>query len=610
MPPNVPIATYRLQLSAGFGFDAAAEVVPYLKALGVSHVYASPFLKARPGSEHGYDIVDHNALNPELGGEAAFARLSEALARVDLGLILDFVPNHVGIGGADNVWWLDVLEWGTASPHAVSFDIDWEAPSSRGRVLVPILGRPYGDALEAGEIVLKFAPGDGSFSAWYYQHRLPIRPDLYPQLIRTIVAATGAQQTAAGNRLLQLAEHPVRSREDAAALEQALAGSNAAEVIERGLEAYRPKAGDPARVRALHRLLERQHYRVAHWRVASSEINYRRFFDINDLAGLRVEDPGTFAAVHRLVSQLVAEGRLHGLRLDHIDGLADPVEYCRALRHLLTQARGTAEPAFYVIVEKILGEGELMPDLDGVAGTTGYEWLNVIARVLADARGLQMLEGYRRQVPGNAADFSEILLESKRAVLEILFASEFDMLVRLLARIAAGHWQSRDFTPTALEQALRLYLLHFPVYRTYVGREGASPVDRATIARALGPARASAAGSGPIFDFLQTALTLDLVAPKRSGYSRRRVREFATKVQQLTGPLMAKSLEDTACYRYLRLIALNEVGGDPPAPALSLADFHQRMTARANDAPYGMTATATHDTKRGEDARARLLALS
>ncbi|HEX9324209.1 MAG TPA: malto-oligosyltrehalose synthase [Xanthobacteraceae bacterium] len=612
MPPDVPIATYRLQLSAGFGFDAAADLVPYLAALGVSHLYASPFLKARPGSAHGYDIVDHNALNPEFGGEAAFARLSQALARADLGLILDFVPNHVGIGGADNAWWLDVLEWGDGSPHAGSFDIDWDAPSSRGRLLLPILGRPYGEALEAGEIVLKFAETDGTFSAWYDPHRLPIRPDVYPHLIRAVVAAAGAQHTTAGRRLLELARaHRARTREDAAALKGALASSKeAARLIASGLEAYRPKLGPRARVRALHRLLERQHYRVAHWRVAASEINYRRFFDINDLAGLRVENPGTFAAVHGLVSRLVGEGRLHGLRIDHIDGLADPIEYCRSLQHLIREARGAAEPPFYVIVEKILGEGEPMPELAGVAGTTGYEWLNAIARLLVDARGLEALERYRRQIPGNDADFSEILLQSKRAVLEALFAGDLDMLVRLLVRIAAGHWQSRDFTHAALGQALRLYLLHFPVYRTYVGAEGASPADRATIAQAISRARACRPGLQPILDFLQAALTLDLIAPKRAGYSRTRVREFATRVQQFTGPLMAKSLEDTACYRYLRLLACNEVGGDPAAPALGIAEFHRRMTARAGASAFGMTATATHDTKRGEDARARLLALS
>jgi (1->4)-alpha-D-glucan 1-alpha-D-glucosylmutase len=610
MPPDVPVATYRLQLSAGCGFDAAAELVPYLKALGISHLYASPFLKARPGSAHGYDIVDHNALNPELGGEAAFARLAEALAKANLGLILDFVPNHVGIGAANNIWWRDVLEWGIGSRHAASFDIDWDAPSNRGRVLLPILGRPYGEALEAGEIVLKFAAPEGTFSAWYYQHRLPIRPDLYPLLLRAIAGAAGAQQTVARNHLLQLAEHPVRSREDAAALKQALAGSKAAEVIERGLETYRPKSGDSERVRALHRLLERQHYRAAHWRIASSEINYRRFFDINDLAGLRVEDPDTFEAMHRLVSGLAAEGRLQGLRLDHIDGLADPVEYCRSLRRLITQARGTAEPPFYVVVEKILGEAEPMPRFPGVAGTTGYEWLNVIARLLVDGRGLETLEQYRRQVPGNDGDFAEILLRSKGVVLESMFGGEFETLVRLLARIAAGHWQSRDFTRGALEQTLRRYLLHFPVYRTYVGRAPASAADRATIAQAIEDARVHAPGSGATLDFLQAALTLDLIAPTRAGYSRTRVREFVRKVQQLTGPLMAKSLEDTACYRYLRLIALNEVGGDPAAPALEVGEFHRRMIARAREFPFGMTATATHDTKRGEDARARLMALS
>jgi (1->4)-alpha-D-glucan 1-alpha-D-glucosylmutase len=612
MPPGVPVATYRVQLSPRFGFDAAADLVPYLKALGISHFYASPFLKARPGSAHGYDVVDHNALDPQLGGEAAFAKLSQALAAADLGLILDFVPNHAGIGGADNPWWLDVLEWGIGSPHAASFDIDWHAPANPGRVLVPILGRPYGDALEAGEIAMKFDAADGSFSAWYYQHRLPIRPDLYPRLIRAIVAAAGAQQTEAGRRLLDLAaRHSARTREEAATLNRALASSNdVAQVIARGLETYRPKVGELARARALHRLLERQHYRVAYWRVAAREINYRRFFDINDLAGLRVEDAGTFAAVHRLVARLIGEGRLHGLRIDHIDGLADPIEYCRSLERLVGNARGADEPSFYVVVEKILGDGEVMPKLAGIAGTTGYEWLNLISRLLLDARGLATLERYRRQIPGNGADFSEILLQSKRTVLETLFAAELDTLVRLLTRIAGGHWQTRDFTPAALEQALRLYLLHFPFYRSYVGPDGASPADRAIIAQAVDAAKAQSAGSDRIFDFLRAALTLDLVAPQRAGFSRRRVREFARKVLQLTGPLMAKSLEDTACYRHLRLLALNEVGGDPAAPPVEIAEFHRRMTARANEMPLGMTATATHDTKRGEDARGRLLALS
>jgi (1->4)-alpha-D-glucan 1-alpha-D-glucosylmutase len=610
MPPAVPVATYRLQFSPTFGFDAAASVVPYLQALGISHLYASPFLKSRPGSTHGYDVIDHNALNPELGGEAAFARLSTALAEADIGLILDFVPNHVGVGGADNAWWLDVLEWGRRSLFAASFEIDWTAPSSRGRVLLPILERPYGEALEQGEIAIRFAANDGNFSAWYHRHRLPIRPELYPQVLRTIVAAADAQDGIAGRRLLELAARRTRSREDAAALKRALAQvEGGAPVIECGLVAYRPSTGARA-LRALHRLLERQHYRLAHWRVANREGNYRRFFDINDLAGLRIEHPDTFAAAHHLVKRLIAEGRLHGLRLDHIDGLREPMLYCRLLERLVTDARGTTEPPFYVIAEKILGEGESMPDFPGVAGTTGYEWLNLISRLLVDERGLATLERCRAQIAGEVAGFAEILARSKHTVLVSLFASELDRLARLLARIAAGHWQSRDYTVHDLKDALQRFVLHFPFYRTYVTAEGPSTLDRAAIDRAIADAIADGAGPAGILEFLRSVLTLDLIASKRSGYSQTRVQEFALQVQQLTAPVMAKAMEDTACYRYLRLLALNDVGGDPAATGLSIDEFHERMIARAQRSPHGMTATATHDTKRGEDARARVLALS
>src|SRR5690349_3204821 len=293
MPTDIPLATYRIQFTSAFGFDAAAKYVPYLKQLGISHLYASPFLKARPGSTHGYDIVDHGNLNPEFGGEEAFARLSHALAEADLGLILDFVPNHMGVGGSDNAWWLDVLEWGERSPHAASFDIDWETQPYRheGGVLLPILGRPYGEALEQGEIALKYEAGEGSFSAWYYEHRLPIRPDSYSHILRNVVAAAGASDTEAGRQLIELAgrhsgpREP--SREHAPAFKAAIAAvPGGADIIARGLAAYQPGSSDRAPLVTLHRLLERQHYRVAFWRVAGSEINYRRFFDVNDLAGI------------------------------------------------------------------------------------------------------------------------------------------------------------------------------------------------------------------------------------------------------------------------------------------------------------------------------------
>jgi (1->4)-alpha-D-glucan 1-alpha-D-glucosylmutase len=610
MPPETPVATYRLQLNARFGFDQAAAIVPYLKALGISHLYASPFMKARAGSTHGYDVVDHNALNPELGGEAAFHRLGDALAQANIGLILDFVPNHMGVHYADNAWWLDVLEWGPLSPHAASFDIDWTAHAfgRTGRLLLPILGQSYGEALEQGEIKLCYDAGEGSFSAWYCEHRLAIRPSQYAGILRTVVATAGAEACAVGRRLLALAaDFRAPTREEAQRLKAVLAGAEAAEVMERGLTAFRPP-GAPQAAR-LHRLLERQHFRLAHWRLAATELNYRRFFDVSSLAGLRVEDAATFAAIHGLLGRLIADGKLQGLRLDHVDGLYDPAQYFGRLQDLI-RARQPAGGRFYVIMEKILGEREPLPHFPGVAGTTGYEWLNAVSRLLLDGRGLAALERVWNDFGGDGRAFDQILLETKRHILENVLASEFATLARLIARIAAGRYRTRDYSPDRLRAALKLFVLHFPIYRTYVSCRGATSQDRAVIAEALTAARAKWVGpDAGIFDFLGDALTLDLTTRGRSCAGAARVRRFALKVQQLTGPMMAKSLEDTAFYRYQRLIALNEVGGNPAAGAIGVADFHALMQRRAAQAPHGLTATATHDTKRGEDARARLLCL-
>src|SRR5947207_2255793 len=320
MPPAIPIATYRLQLSADFDFDAAASVAPYLKALGITHLYASPFMRARKGSTHGYDVTDHARFNPELGGEAGFERLSAVLRQHDLGLILDFVPNHVGVHFADNPWWLDVLEWGPASPHAVSFDIDWEQLPyrARGGVLLPIIGSSYAQALENGEIELHYDASEGSFSAWYFEHRLPIAPERSGQILRMIVKEASAEESAPGKAMVALASRyqgPRRpNRKEAPGFTAELkAISEAADINARGLSAYRAGPDRAASTQALHHLLERQHYKLGHWRLASSDINYRRFFDINTLAGLRLEDAGTFEAVHRMVQSLIAEGNPHGL---------------------------------------------------------------------------------------------------------------------------------------------------------------------------------------------------------------------------------------------------------------------------------------------------------
>ncbi|MEA2941302.1 MAG: (1-_4)-alpha-D-glucan 1-alpha-D-glucosylmutase [Bradyrhizobium sp.] len=618
MPAAIPIATYRVQLTADFDFDAAAGIVPYLKSLGITHLYASPFMKARKGSTHGYDIVDHAQLNPELGGEAGFERLSQTLKQHDLGLILDFVPNHVGVHFADNPWWLDVLEWGPASPHAVSFDIDWDTLPyrARGGVLLPIIGSSYGEALEKGEIELRYDAGEGSFSAWYFEHRLPIAPQRYGEMLRTIVREAGGEREPAGKQLLDLASRhtgPRRpSRDDAPAFKAELKGiAGSTDIIVRGLNAYRAGPDRPAQTLALHHLLERQHYKLGQWRLASSEINYRRFFDVNSLAGLRVEDAGTFDAIHRLVKRLIADDRLQGLRLDHIDGLRDPAQYFQRLRRLIRDAQGNTSQSFYIVIEKILGEHEQLHRFAGVQGTTGYEWLNVISHVLLDGKGLEPLDEIWRQVSNMSPKLEPVLLQAKRRVLETLLTSEFTVLTRLLARIAGGHYSTRDFSADSLRQALELYVLHFPVYRTYLTPAGPSAYDRALISETIEKARANWFGADEgIFDFLRDTLTLDLIAPGRVPHSKPRVRRFALKLQQFTGPMMAKSLEDTAFYRYHRLLALNEVGGDPAAQALPVETFHAKMRTRAKEWPHGMTATATHDTKRGEDARARLLALA
>jgi (1->4)-alpha-D-glucan 1-alpha-D-glucosylmutase len=618
MPPAIPIATYRVQLTANFDFDAAAAMVPYLKSLGITHLYASPFMKSRKGSTHGYDVVDHTRINPELGGDAGFERLSNVLKQHDLGLILDFVPNHVGVHFADNPWWLDVLEWGPASPHAASFDIDWDILPYRTRpgVLLPIIGSSYGEALESSEIELRYDDGEGSFSAWYFEHRLPIAPERYSEILRNIVKEAAAEDSAAGKQILGLASryrglrHP--NRKEAPAFKAELKDiAGAAAIIARGLDAYRAGPDRAAPTLALHHLLERQHYKLGHWRLASSDINYRRFFDVNTLAGLRVEDAGTFDAVHRLVRRLIAEDNIQGLRLDHIDGLRDPAQYFQRLRRLIREAQGGNPRPVYMVVEKILGEHEALHAFSGVHGTTGYEWLNVITQVLIDGNGLDPLDEVWRQISNQSPKLEPVLLEAKRRVLDTLLTSEFTVLRRLLARIAGGHYSTRDYSADSLRQALELYVLHFPVYRTYLTSAVQTGHDHALISQTIEKARADwfAADEG-IFDFLRDTLTMDLIKPGRASHSAPRVRRFALKVQQFTGPMMAKSLEDTAFYRYHRLLALNEVGGDPAAKALSTDAFHAAMTVRAKEWPHGMMATATHDTKRGEDARARLMALA
>ena len=605
-PPDLPRATARLQLHKDFRFADATAAIPYLAGLGASHVYASPFLKARPGSTHGYDIVDHSQLNPEIGDEADFERFIAALHEHGMGLLLDFVPNHMGVGGADNPWSLDVLEWGVASPYARYFDIDWQPPDPdlAGKVLLPFLGDQYGKVLEAGELQLRFDRAEGSFSVWYHQHRLPIAPRDYPRILRHAQAPlddliAGFAEVRGARRV---PERRQAARAAAVRLKERLA--TLPEEQQKAIEAA--AAMD---VRGLHDLLERQSYRLAYWRVASQEINYRRFVDINDLAGLRIEEPKLFEDAHRFVLRLLSEGRLQGLRLDHIDGLFDPAGYCAQLQ----EAAAAAAPGrpFWLLVEKILAPHERLPSDWKVDGTTGYEAMNLLNGLFVEPGAREPLDAFYRRFVGVDADFPEIALQAKRQILRQNLASEVNVLAGLLHRIARQSWRTRDFTFADLRVALIEVVARFPVYRTYVGPRGAGVEDRRYIDWAATQARKAAAEPDqPIYEFLHAAMTTDLRRESRRGYQRADILSFAGKFQQVTGPAMAKSFEDTALYRYFRLISLNEVGGEPERFGASPAAFHHLNRERLREHPLSMIATATHDHKRGEDARMRIDVLS
>jgi (1->4)-alpha-D-glucan 1-alpha-D-glucosylmutase len=630
-----PRATYRIQFNADFTFADALRLVPYLDALGVSHLYASPWLRARSGSSHGYDITDHTQLNPEIGSWTDFEALSDELARRGMGHILDFVPNHMGIGKSDNEWWLDVLEWGQASPYASYFDIDWTPAKAelRGKVLLPVLGAPYGEVLQRGELKLAFDEESGAFSVFYHDHRFPIRPGRYG-----IILAAGLgdlrKSLASDDPLVAEIERLIaefskvrvsglsarKSRERrirALALkrefgESAQKNSELARYIDGRVAEFNGIPGVQKSFIALHRLLEAQSYRLAFWRSAADEINYRRFFDVNHLAGLRIESKELFDQVHRLLWDMIGEHKIHGLRIDHIDGLFDPQTYCSRLQEAARGLLGTSdERPLYVVVEKILAQHERLRYSWAVAGTTGYEFLNLVTGLLVNPDGERALDRLYRRFTGQSEDFADVLYSAKKLVIETSLAGELQMLANQLDRISEANWNTRDYTLNALNEALKEVVAAFPVYRTYVGSSGATPEDRRYIDWAVALARKrSSLPNQTIFDFVHDALTLDLSNDRASTFNRREVVKFTMKFQQYTAPVMAKGLEDTSFYRYVRLLALNEVGGDPRRFGLSTAAFNRHNQMQARHWPGAMLTTSTHDTKCGEDARARLAALS
>lgn len=552
--PRIPTATYRLQFNEGFRFRDAAALVSYLAALGITDLYASPLLQARRGSLHGYDVTDPTRLNEALGGEEGFAVLAAELQRYGMGLLLDIVPNHMA-AGSENPWWRDVLRHGPDSPYAAFFDIDWRPrrPGLHGKVLLPILEAPYGTVLENGEIRVVLA-GDGPWAV-YHEHRLPLSPASFDRL---------ASASFPNERL-------------------------------------RLPADD------LDRLLAEQSYRLAYWRTGTEELNYRRFFDVTDLAGVRMDDENVFEAAHALVFELVRRGTVTGLRIDHIDGLYAPRRYLESLQGRLAGPDGGRN--FYVVTEKILGEAEDLPGDWPVYGTTGYDFLNLVNELFIDGSGMADLEALYTRFTGLAADFDTLVYEQKKRVTEILFPGEVRALAWRLGLLAEADRHGRDLTLSELERGLVGVTACLPVYRTYIDGFTVAERDRDYIERAVeeavrrNPAVTRAAG------FLRRVLLLRF-PPGLPAEQRRLWLDFVMRWQQFTGPAMAKGFEDTVLYIYNRLVSLNEVGGRPATRGTPVAEFHRRNAARGRRWPHTLNATSTHDTKRSEDVRARINVLS
>jgi (1->4)-alpha-D-glucan 1-alpha-D-glucosylmutase len=601
-------ATYRVQLHAGFTFDDAAAISGYLAALGVSHLYCSPYLQAAAGSTHGYDVVDHGRLNAELGGAEGHRRLTEQLARAGLGQVLDIVPNHMALAGRANAWWWDVLENGPSSVYAGYFDIDWDPPQRKlaATVLMPVLGDQYGRVLEAGELTIERQ--DGSFTVRYHDHEAPISPRTLGGLLTKAAARAGSEELE--SLAVAFSRLPHGSRTDRAAVVERHRDKEVLRARLADLCRARPEVSKAidAEVEALNRdpdalddLLGQQNFRLAFWRTGAEELSYRRFFDIETLAGLRVEDEAVFADTHRLILGLVADGTLDGLRVDHVDGLADPAGYLVRLR----DATGGA----YVVVEKILQPGEELPRSWPVAGTTGYDFLNLVNRLFVDARHEAAMRACYTRFTGQQMDFAEVAYAAKLQIMREELGAEVERLTGLLADVCERHRRQRDHTRRELRDALRELIAAFPVYRTYVraGHPDAdhlvTAADRAHIAVAVSATRQRR----PDLDAELIGFIGELLA---EGYPGGLEAGFAVRFAQVSAPVMAKGVEDTAFYRYQPLVCLNEVGGDPGRFGAPVADFHQAMVSAARRRPQAMLTLSTHDTKRSGDVRARIGVLS
>lgn len=664
---RIPAATYRLQLNAGFRFQDAERIVPYLAALGVSDVYVSPFFKARTGSMHGYDIVDHNQLNPELGSKEDFDSYCESLGRHGMGQILDFVPNHMCIEGGENRRWLDLLENGPSSIHGNFFDVDWSPVKKEltDKVLIPVLGDQYGTVLDNGELVLSFE--DGAFFISYYEHRFPIIPKSYCPVLTLRLSELerllhpnneGYQEllsivTAISHlpfyteRDPSLVQERYREKEVIKRRLWNLCRENWAikEFIDENVRIFNGEKGNPHSFDLLDGLLRNQIYRLAHWRTATDEINYRRFFDINELGAIRMENQQVFEETHQLLLELVREGKVTGLRIDHADGLYDPTDYFRRLQRacflqtglaLLTGATGGQAPPdeekglierilemydemvsvssqakpFYIIGEKILVKNEQLPEDWQVYGTTGYEFANAVTGFMVDTRNGREFDAIYSRFIQDKPNFAEIVYRKKMQIMKFSMGGEINTLGHYLNALSESNRHTRDFTMGSLVKALMEVIAHFPVYRTYTATRKVADRDRQYIEYAVSKAkRRNPAMSESIFTFIEDVLLLRFY-DSTSGREQEQWLDFVMRFQQLTGPVMAMGLEDTAFYVYNRLVSLNEVGGTPERFGITIEAFHGQNIERARSNPATMLNTSTHDTKRSEDVRARICVLS
>lgn len=616
-------ATVRLQFHRDFTFSRAMLLVPYFANLGISHIYASPILKARSGSTHGYDVVDPSCVNPELGGEEGLEQLVAELRRHKMGLIVDFVPNHMAVGGSANPWWLDVLEWGSRSPYAKFFDIHWNSPDPalHGQCLVPFLGGDYGDVLNSGDVELHYDAKTGGFHAQYFAHHFPLHPPSY----KTILAVSDNERLRELGDAFAALSGAHNAWNQARELQQRLRNLIADERLEKAVNsALQEFSVDPSasaeqkatQVQRLHDLLEQQNYRLASWRTAADDINWRRFFDINELAGLRMERHEVFEAVHAKTFELIGRGLIDALRIDHIDGLANPRAYCRKLQRRIRRLQPrhpdqrTAHN-FPIYVEKILASGEQLADNWQVDGTTGYEFMNQVNLLQHDADGGDLLSRHWHSFSGRSEDFLEEVLEARRLILSTSLSGDFESVAQNLLLIARSDIHTRDLTLAAIRRVLTELIVHFPVYRTYAGACERTTQDQVFFNRALqGAQRGLPETEWPILQKLDLWLGGEPLHSLPPGPERSLRAKTLARFQQLTSPAAAKAVEDTACYRSGAALSRNDVGFDPEHHGISLKDFHQICMERQKRFPHSLLTTATHDHKRGEDTRARLAVLS